>query len=84
MEIHQIVIRPQDHTVIVLFKDIVGNRNNIVFDSAGNSAVQQLVAECEQKLPSDTENQDKSDIEQEITELEYRLKQLRQSIGVTA
>jgi hypothetical protein len=61
----------------------VGRRNSIVEDSTNDALVQQLVQQCQSKLPPDTENPAKDEIEQEIGELEYRLTQLKQSIGVT-
>ena len=83
MQIHQILVRPRDNTVIILYEDVVGRRNSIVFDSSGNAHVEALVTECIQKLPPEEDNPAKSEIEQEITELEYRLSQLKQSIGTT-
>jgi hypothetical protein len=83
MQIHQILVRPQGNTVIIVFVDPVGRRNTMVFDSTGNATVQALIDECQQRLPPDEEHPDKSEIEQEIAELEYRLTQLKQSIGVT-
>ena len=83
MQIHQILVRPQSHTVIILFIDVVGRRNSIVLDSTNNVTVQALVDECQQKLPPDEEHPDKPEVEHEISELEYRLAQLKESIGVT-
>jgi hypothetical protein len=81
MKLHQIVIRPEDHTVFVLYVDSAGLKNSFIFDSTGNVTVDKLVAECEQKLPPDAENPNKPQVLQEITALEYRLKMLKQSIG---
>jgi hypothetical protein len=44
--------------------------------------VQAVIAGYQRKLPSGTEHPAKSEIEQEFTELEYPLAQLKQSIGV--
>ena len=84
MQIHQILIRPQSDTLIILYTDVVGRRETITEQISGNSVAQQLVQQCETKLPADTEHPAKDEIEQEIDELEYRLKQLKQSIGVPA
>jgi hypothetical protein len=81
MQIHQILIRPRDHTVIVLFDDIVGRKESMTFDSAGNPRVDALIAECQQKLPPDSEHPAKKAIEAEISELENRVQKLKQSIG---
>jgi hypothetical protein len=81
MQIHQILIRPRDHTVIVLFEDLVGRRESLFFDSTGNPKVEALLAECQQKLPPDSEHPAKQEIETQIGELQYRLSQLKKSIG---
>jgi hypothetical protein len=81
MEIHQILIRPNDHKVFILYLDAAGLRNNTVFDSTGNAAIDSAVAECRQRLPSDTANPNRAQIERQIAELQSRLTTLRQSIG---
>jgi hypothetical protein len=81
MKLHQIVIRPDEHTVFVLYLDALNTRNSVVFDSAGNATVDKLLAECQQKLPADSENPSKPQVLQEITALEDRLRLLKQSIG---
>lgn len=81
MQIHQILIRPESGQVIVLYLDQVGNRNNLTFDIEGNAKVQAVIEECQAKLPAEEEHPDKTEIEQEISELEYRLTQLKESIG---
>jgi hypothetical protein len=83
MHIHQILVRPRDNTVVVLYEDAVGNRNSIVVDSTGNATVSALVADCQQRLPSDSANPAKTQIQQEIANLEGRLTQLKSAIGVT-
>ena len=81
MQIHQIFIRPESGQVIVLYLDQVGNRSNLTFEVAESQNAQAVIAECQGKLPSDEEHPDKDEIEQEIEELEYRLTQLKESIG---
>jgi hypothetical protein len=83
MQIHQVVIRPENQTVIVLYLDSVGRRFTKTFEGGQIPAVGQLLAECQSRLPPDSEHPAKAQIEQEISELEYRLDQLRQSIGVS-
>jgi len=82
MQIHAIAIRPQDNTVILLCEDKLGNRESRLFD-ASNPKVQSVIEEFQQYVPSDTENPAKEEIEQEISELEYRLAQLKESIGTS-
>jgi hypothetical protein len=81
MQIHQILIRPREQTVIVLFEDIVGRKESLSFNSTGDSRVAAVVAECQQKLPPDSEHPAKKEIQAEISELENRVQKLRTSIG---
>lgn len=82
MQIHQILVRPRDNTVIILTEDTLGNRSSIVVDSTGNATVAALVADCQQRLPPDVENPAKAEIQREITNLEGRLGQLKAAIGM--
>ena len=81
MELHQIVVRPQERSVIVLYLDAVGNRSSMVLDSTTLPAVGDLIAACRQKLPPDSESPFKEKIVEEISALEKRLVQLRQAAG---
>ncbi len=82
MQIDQIIVRPSEKSVILQYSDSAGRRNNVVFESTGNASVSGLVSDCEARLPSEAGRADKGEIQQEIEELEYRLKMLKQSIGV--
>jgi hypothetical protein len=81
MELHQIVVRPKEGSVIVLYIDAVGNRSSMVLESSTLPAVGDLIAACRQKLPPDSENPFKEKIAEEISALEQRLVQLRQAAG---
>ena len=81
MQIHQILVRPRDNTVIILTEDSIGNRGSVVVDSTGNATVSALVADCQRRLPSDAENPAKAEIQREIASLESRLGQLKTAIG---
>jgi hypothetical protein len=83
MQIHQILVRPEDQKMIILYLDLAGRRNSIVVDTTGNSVVEQLVTQCEAKIPPDVDNPAKPQIQQEITDLEARITKLKQSIGVS-
>lgn len=83
MEIHQILIRPTEHTVIMLYTDGLGHRFTKVFDSTGDATVAALISQYEQQLPPDDANPAKTEIQQEIAALEDRLTKLKESIGVT-
>jgi hypothetical protein len=67
--------------VVILYEDVLGRRESLIFDSTGNQTVERLTAECEQRMPSDAENPAKTEVQQEIQELEYRLRMLKESIG---
>ena len=83
MQIHQILIRPRDNTAIILYEDGVGNRNSIVMDTTGNTTVSDFVSQCQQRLPADSANPAKQEIEREISALEQRVSELKAAIGVT-
>jgi len=83
MELHQILIRPQEQSVIVLYVDAVGNRSSLVLEADKLPAVADLIAACRQKLPPDSQNPFREKITQEISALEQRLNQLRQAVGNT-
>lgn len=83
MHIHQILIRPETNTSIILYMDLTGRRDSIVVDHSGDTKVQQLIQAYTAKLPSDADNPAKPQIQKEIAELESRVAKLKQSIGVT-
>lgn len=82
MQIDQILIRPADKELIVQYSDNTGRANNFTITTEGNSSVAAVIADAKSRLPAETDRPDKSEVEQEIGELEYRLKMLRQSIGL--
>ena len=81
MQIDQILIRPADSVLIIQYSDSAGRSDNIVVDSAGNSNISAVISDAQKRVPSEADRPDKSEIEQEIEELEYRLAQLKKSIG---
>lgn len=81
MQLHQIVIRPQEQKSFVLYVDAVGNRGSLFIDSKDLPAVAQVIAACEAKLPPDTENPNKQRIQEEMAMLEKRLTDLRRAVG---
>ncbi len=81
MRIDQLLIRPNDNVLIIQYSDSAGRQNNIVVESTGNSNIAALLADAQQRLPLEKDNPVKSEVEQEIAELEYRLTQLKKSIG---
>ena len=81
MQLKQIIVRPSEKKVIVQYTDNVGRIGNLSYDSTHEATVNTLVSEATGRLPTEQNRPDRSDIEQEIEELEYRLEQLKQSIG---
>jgi hypothetical protein len=81
MEIHQILIRPNEKAVIVLYIDAVGNRSSLVLEANAVPGVGDFVAACRAKLPSDQDNPFKDKIQKEIATLEQRLTELRKAVG---
>ena len=81
MQVHQVTIRPEENTVIVLYKDLAGGRQSLVFDSTGDTVVESVLALCAKKLPTDANHPAKAEIQREVTELENRIAQLKTAIG---
>lgn len=84
MQVDQILIRPVDNEFIVQYSDNAGRTNNFTVSSSGNANVAAIIADARSRLPVEADHPDKSEIEQEIGELEYRLQMLKQSIGLPA
>ncbi len=81
MQIHQLLVRPSENLVVVLYLDVVGRKDSVTFEIGDNQAVKSFIAECEGHLPPPSESPAKSEVEQEIAELEYRVRMLKESIG---
>jgi hypothetical protein len=84
MQVDQILIRPTENQWVVQYSDSAGRTNNFTVSSAGNANIAAIVADARGRLPPEANHPDKSEIEQEIEELEYRLQMLKQSIGLPA
>lgn len=84
MQVHQVVIRPHANQVIILYEDGIGTRDTILFDSTGNAAVASLLAECQGRLPTPSQNPAKTEIEKQISELQKRIASLKEAIGQPA
>jgi len=82
MQIDQILIRPVENEFVVQYSDNAGRTNNFTTTSEDNANIAAIIADAKKKLPAEADRPDKSEISQEIEELEYRLKMLKQSIGV--
>lgn len=82
MQVDQILIRPADNEWIVQYSDNAGRTNNFTVSSVGNASIAAIVADASNRLPTEADHPDKTEVEQEIEELEYRLQMLKQSIGL--
>jgi hypothetical protein len=83
MEISQILLKPSQNKYIIQYSDNVGKIGRIQLEAAANTQAAALITDAQARLPSEQNRPNKGEIEQEITELEYRLKQLKISIGQT-
>jgi hypothetical protein len=83
MKIQQILVKPREKNVIVIYADTVGYRGQLMLDAASLPEAGQLISVCEQRLPSDAENPNKDEIEREISALEKRLTALREAVGTS-
>ena len=81
MQLKQIIVRPSESEVIVQYTDNLGRIGSVSYGSANHATVTAFVNDAMTRLPTEQNRPDRSDIEQEIDELEYRLQQLKQSIG---
>jgi hypothetical protein len=81
MQIEQIIIRPAREQLIVQYSDRAGRTSNLTVSTANNASVAAVLADAANRLPTDAENPAKAEIQQEIGNLEDRIRLLKQSIG---
>ncbi|HTD87788.1 MAG TPA: hypothetical protein VK850_14525 [Candidatus Binatia bacterium] len=81
MQLKQIIVRPSDNEVIVQFTDNVGRVGSLSYDPTNDATATAFIDQAKTRLPTEQNRPDRTDIEQEIEELEYRLAQLKESIG---
>ena len=89
MQIDQIILRPAANLIVLQHIDAAARTGAVLIDVGSLDAQQSaafaaLVDLCQKRLPPEPDKPPLSEVEQEIVELEYRLQQLRASIGVTA
>lgn len=83
MQLKQIIVRPSEHKVVVQYADNLGRIGNLSYDSTNETTVNTLIAQAQARMPTEENRPDRSEIEQEIQNLETRIAQLRESIGQT-
>jgi hypothetical protein len=81
MQIDRIVIQPTFENLIVQYSDASGRSNNFTLSTVNNPNVAAIVNEAQSRLPVDSQNPAKPEIEREI--LEDRIQKLRAAIGVS-
>ncbi len=81
MQINQILIRPSEGVTIIQYIDNIGKTGSVVVEGSQDPSFQAAISDAQKRLPAEEDRPDKTEIEQEIDELEYRLTQLKQSIG---
>ena len=82
MQIDQIIIRPAQELLIVQYSDATGRSNNFTLNTANDANVAAIVSDAQGRLPSDSANPAKPEIQKEIADLENRIQVLKQAIGV--
>ena len=86
MQLDQIILRPQADLILLQHTDSAGRSGatNIApasLDEKQVAALAIFLTACRDRLPPEPDKPPRSEIEQEIAELEYRLERLRQAIG---
>jgi hypothetical protein len=89
MQIDQIILRPSSNLILLQHSDSAGRTGAVLIDPASldetqAGALAALVDLCQKRLPPEPDKPPPSEVEQEIVDLEYRLAQLRASIGLQA
>ena len=89
MQLDQIILRPAVDLILLQHTDSAGRSGVTVIPSASLDAKQTealatFLALCRDRLPPEPENPPRTEVEQEIAELEYRLEHLRKSLDPAA
>ncbi len=85
MQLDQIILRPSANLVILQHSDSAGRTGSVLIDPASldpqqAASLAALVDLCQKRLPPEPDKPPPSEVEQEISDLEYRLEQLRKLI----
>ena len=87
MQLDQIILRPLADVILLQHLDSAGRSGSTVIasvslDAKQTEALATFLAVCRDRLPPEPDKPPRTEIEQEIAELEYRLEHLRKSIGL--
>ena len=85
MQLDQIILRPLADVILVQHSDSAGRSGSTVIasvslDAKQTEALATFLAVCRDRLPPEPDKPPRTEIEQEIAELEYRLQHLRESL----
>jgi hypothetical protein len=83
MQLDRIVINPAQNKLVIQYLDDNKRPLNLTLDTTGNSTVTALVADAQQRMPKPQDRPDKLQIQKQISQLEGRIRILKESIGAT-
>lgn len=86
MQLDQIILRPSADAILLQHTDSAGRSGvtplaSASFDAKQAEALATFLALCRDRVPAEPDKPPRTEIEQEIAELEYRLEHLRKSTG---
>ena len=85
MQLDQIILRPSADVILIQHSDSAG-RSGVTplapasLDAKQTEALATFLALCRDRLPPEPDKPPRTEVEQEIAELEYRLEHLRKSL----
>jgi hypothetical protein len=82
MKLDQIIVRPEEETVLIQYSDDLGRSGRIVAEVGAIPSAAALVAAAQARVPLEADRPDRPEIEKEIDQLEAQLELLRKSIGL--
>ena len=89
MQLDQIILRPSAEVILLQHTDSAG-RSAVTplalaaFDAKQTESKATFLALCRDRLPPESDKPPRTEVEQEIVELEYRLEHLRKSLEPAA
>ena len=89
MQIEQVIMRPHADLILMQHTDSAGRSGVTIIppatlDAKQTEALATFLALCRDRLPPEPDKPPRTDVEQEIAELEYRLEHLRKSLEPAA
>ena len=89
MQIEQVIMRPHADLILLQHTDSAGRSGVTIIppaslDAKQTEALATFLALCRDRLPPEPDKPPRTDVEQEIAELEYRLEHLRKSLDEPA